>query len=639
MFCPNCGKELPEGSGICESCGASADISQTPPEGISQTPVEDSGLMPPADFIQPPPADNHPGEQAEEKIPDIYADYPQTDSALEPGKPRKKRRLALRIIAAILAAVVLITGIAVLGYYTFLPAKITLQVAQYFTLQKSWRQVDRSMARSRQLNDTLYENSLKADTRISFYLDSATLTSLGLGNLSEFLAGLMKDISIQTSTEVDLPNKKQNFSISLNYLNNPTLSLNGFLDNDRIGLSMPELSKKSIAGRFSDIPRLVEMYPEELKNYGLESLAGIDPWLLSSLSREVAVDSKDIKKLMETYGMLFVNNVEGKNMSIRRGKTTGVFGENTRCMEVTITLDQKAQLKLAETLLDTMRDDDTLYNAVFRNLAKALEMLLANNPAIDESMRLGNIGDLFGKSQFRLLLSTLKLSLDKNIFPEKADIKVYIDGLDVVKYELEIPLGTSDDIIRITYENLVNGDDSKTGFRMDIFSVGEHIIFYMNSDKKYDEKSDTQDSGFEFGLSGIDESDIRLKISSNQDIEGSNTVRGTVDLALDYTIDNSSGGLSLKADTLQVRNKNGLPESVDLTANISLNAPSVLEEPIELAFALESDIQYGVEVKTPAWAGSAIDLGTASKEELDSFVNEIYQTIDAIRQLAGYLTP
>ncbi|NLW03143.1 MAG: zinc ribbon domain-containing protein [Clostridiaceae bacterium] len=639
MLCPNCGKELPEGSGICESCGASADISQTPPEDISQTPMENFSQMPPADFIQPPSGENWPDEQSEDKTPDIYADYPLSDSAPEPEKPRKKKRLALRITAVILAAVVLITGIVVLGYYTFLPAKITLKVAQYFTLQKSWKQVDRSMARSRQLTDAFFENPLKADTRISYYLDPAALTLLGLGDISEFLAALMNDFTIQASTEVDLPNRKQNFSMSLNYLNNPTLSLNGFIDNDRIGLSMPELSKKSITGRFSDLPRLVEMYPEYLKDSGLESLAGLDPWLVSSLSREVAVESKDIRKIMQTYGMLFVNNVEGKDMSIMRGKTTGIFGEKIRCMEVAITLDQKAQLKLAEVMLDTMRDDDTLYNAMFGNLAKVLEMMFANNPALNRNMRLANIGDLFGRSQYNLLLSILKQSLNKNIFPEKAEIKVYINGLDVVKYELEIPLGTSGESFRITYENLINGNDSKTGFVLDSISAGEHVTIYMNSDKKYDEKSDTQDSSFEFGLSGIDESDIRLKISSNQDLEGSNTVRGTVDLALDYTIDNSSGGLSLKADTLHVRNKDGLPENVDLTANISLNVPSVQEEPIGLTLAFESDIQYGVEVKTPDWAGSAIDLGTASKEELDSFVNEIKQTIDAIRQLASYMTP
>ena len=89
-------------------------------------------------------------------------------------------------------------------------------------------------------------------------------------------------------------------------------------------------------------------------------------------------------------------------------------------------------------MLDTMRDDDTLYNAMFGNLAKVLEMMSANNPALNRNMRLGNIGDLFGRSQYNLLLSILKQSLNKNIFPERQNKGLH-NGLDVVKYELRSP--------------------------------------------------------------------------------------------------------------------------------------------------------------------------------------------------------
>ena len=143
---------LPEGSGSVNHA-ALLPISVRLPGRYQPDPMENFSQMPPADFIQPPSGENWPDEQSEDKTPDIYADYPLSDSAPEPEKPRKKKRLALRITAVILAAVVLITGIVVLGYYTFLPAKFTLKVAQYFTLQKSWKQVDRSMARSRQLTD------------------------------------------------------------------------------------------------------------------------------------------------------------------------------------------------------------------------------------------------------------------------------------------------------------------------------------------------------------------------------------------------------------------------------------------------------------------------------------------------------
>ena len=120
MFCPKCGKELAQAAKFCDKCGT------------------------PADFSQTPPVENTPNEPVEEKAPDIYADYPQTAPAApasEPEKPRKKR-LALKIIAVFLAAVVLISGVAVLGYHTFLPAKMTLKAAQYFSLQKSWQQLD-----------------------------------------------------------------------------------------------------------------------------------------------------------------------------------------------------------------------------------------------------------------------------------------------------------------------------------------------------------------------------------------------------------------------------------------------------------------------------------------------------------------
>ena len=78
-------------------------------------------------------------------------------------------------------------------------------------------------------------------------------------------------------------------------------------------------------------------------------------------------------------------------------------------------------MKLAEVMLDTMRDDDTLYNAMFSNLAKVLEMMFANNPALNRNIRLANIGDLFGRSQYNLSFPSWKQSLNKNIFPEKAE--------------------------------------------------------------------------------------------------------------------------------------------------------------------------------------------------------------------------
>ena len=618
MFCPKCGKELLQAARFCDACGTPADLSQTPPAGTT------------------------PNEPVEEKATDIYADYPQTAPAApasEPEKPRKKR-LALKIIALFLVAVFLISGVAVLGYHTFLPAKMTLKAAQYFTLQKSWQQLDQALTRTQQKVDALYDTSIKTDTKINLLMDSDFLSAFGLDKqTAELLVGFINDFTFQAVTEMDMPNKRENINISLNYLNNPMLSLNGFIDNDRIGLSLPELSKKGVAGRLKDLPRLVELYPEDLRYSGLDSLSGFDPWLSSSMAKEFTIDRKDLKKLMETYGMLFVNSIDSSDMSIKRGRTTQLFGEKISCQEVTITLDQRAQMDLIGSLLDTMKDDDVLYDAVFSKGAKILEMMASSNPLLAQGMRSADMQSLFSKSQIRMLLSSLKRSLSKDMFPKYMEIKVYIKGYDVVKYELELPLTTPGEKLIFSYENLIDGNESKKGFSIDVNSGGDHIAAYLNIDKQYDEKSDTEDLLVEFNadLAGSVPGNIHLTFNSDQDPNGAKEVKGKVNLALDFLINDQSGSFSIEADTRQVRNKNGLPENIEVIADISLDIPSALPQPVGLTTVFESDIQYDVTVTPPDWSESAIDLATASREELDAFIMEIMETIDSIMELARYM--
>lgn len=611
MLCPNCGKELPEDAVICESCGAPSDTVQAPPEG--------SGL----------------NEQADTGTPDIYADYPQTPS--EPQKPRKKK-LFLKITAIIAAAVILLAGVAVLGYYTFLPAKLTLKTAQYFTLKKAWKQTDQYMTLQEKKLDAVYNTPVKTDTKVSIKMDTGFLTALGLDEGSaELFVDFLDDFTFQAVTEADLPNRKENFDLRLNYLNNPMLSLNGFLDNDRMGVSLPELSQKRVVGSFRDIPRLIELYPEELSSSRVEALAALDPWLASRIRQETGFDRKDLKQLMDTYGMFLVNNVDSSNMSIRRNKATRLFDEEVRCQEVTITLDQKAQMDLVGSLLDTMRKDDLLYDAVFSKGAKILEIMVNSNPALAESLQGVNIASVFDKSQIRLLLSTLKLSLTKDMFFEEVVIKVYIEGLDVVKYEMEIPTDTPGGRCLFSYESLINDNASRDRYIFDIASDG--LSLYLGIDRQYDPKSDTKDLTFEINMSSArsDPGNFRITFKSNQDPDGPNRIKGRIDAVIDLQAEDNVINISFGADMKQVRNKDGLPENTEMIADLSTRYPPNLPEPLVITLVLESDFQYGVTVETPDWSADAIDLATASKEELDAFVTEIMETINSITQLLEYM--
>ena len=120
-------------------------------------------------------------------------------------------------------------------------------------------------------------------------------------------------------------------------------------------------------------------------------------------------------------------------------------------------------MDLIGSLLDTMKDDDVLYDAVFSKGAKILEMMASSNPLLAQGMRSADMQSLFSKSQIRMLLSSLKRSLSRDMFPEYMEIKVYIKGYDVVKYELELPLTTPGEKLIFSYENLIDGNESKRG--------------------------------------------------------------------------------------------------------------------------------------------------------------------------------
>lgn len=618
MFCPNCGKELLQDAKFCDACGA--------PTGLGQ-----------ASSVNDAANDQSTNEQqANMGSPDIYADHPQTAPELQ--KPRKKG-VFFKVLAIVLAAVILLAGVTVLGYYTFLPASVTLKTAQRFTVQKSWKQVDQALTRSEDKVDAFSDTPLKTDSRVSLQMDSYFLTQLGLNSsMAELLTGYLNDLGLKVTTEVDMPNKKENLNVSINYQNNPVLSLNAFLDNDRIGLSLPELSQKSITGRMSDLARLEELYPE-LQSVGLSSLANMDPWLSSQISQQAKVDHKDIQKLMETYGMFLVNHIDGSNMTIKRGGSTELFDEDIRCQEVTITLNQKEQLELMKDLLDTMKDDETLYNVVFSNASKVLELMAQSNPELAESMEEVDMQALLSESGIRMIFSSLKQTLTKDMFPEELVIKAYIKGLDVVKYEVEIPQATSDEKLLLSFENQINDDSSRNRISVDAVEGGNSVSVYLDFDQQYDKASDAEDFAivFNMDLSGSFEGNIKLTLNSAADPESANVIKRNVDGTLDYDLDGETGSFSLAADVTETRNRDGLPANYDITANMSLDAPSAMPQPLSLSVAIESDIQYDVTVETPSWAESAIDLGTASKEDLDGFFSDIMQTISNAMSLLNYM--
>ena len=76
MFCPNCGKELPDGAKFCSGCGM-----QTSPEAAAAETSELSGTQEPLESPKPPAAE--PGEMNLDEY------YTEEERRSEPQKSKK----------------------------------------------------------------------------------------------------------------------------------------------------------------------------------------------------------------------------------------------------------------------------------------------------------------------------------------------------------------------------------------------------------------------------------------------------------------------------------------------------------------------------------------------------------------------
>ena len=618
MFCPKCGHELEQGAKFCDLCGAATE------------PVETS-------------VDLAPEQTPAVKPPEIYADYPQTFP--EPLQHKKKKGIFLKIIAVLLIAVISVSAIAVLGYFTFLPAKYTLMTAEYMTVQKSYKQLDSSLSRLEKLTDAASKNSIKSQSEISFSVDPSVFAMSGLDQQTiDLIQQYLTNITFKTNVNADMKTKKENLSFGLNYQNNPVISINGFLDDKKLGFNIPELSKTSLVGEFKDLKRLEELYPESIAPGQLASLENQDPWISNDIRDEIQIKHTDIKKLMETYTMALVNNLQNSDMSIKRGQTTEVLGKEMSCQEVTITLDQKAQRDLLVSLLDTAKEDDNLYNLLFGNIIKMYDIMIKSNPTLADSLQGADLDTVLSQAQVKVLINQLKKSITADMFPEGMTVKAYIKGFDVVKYELEIPVSDNGENVVLTFENVMVGDSSNKKFTITANVAGDSVNAFVNIDRQYDKSSDTQDMAVEFNMDigGSATGNLNFKLDSKEDPVGKNTVKKNTNITLAYSSNDvipgvSKADLTITSDGTETRNNDGLPTGVDSKVDMSINIPDALPQPVKLSVAVKGTTAYGEKVETPDWSTSnIIDLSTATREDLDAYLKELTDTLNSLAALISF---
>lgn len=603
MYCNKCGNELPEGASFCTACGSQLNLT------TNSTPVSGS-------YSQPQPS----------------------PSSAESTKKPKRKASFLKVLVVILLVVALLSGVTVLSYFTFLPAKYTLLTAGYSSILKNYNNFDNNMEQYDKLVKQVLDETITSDTNLAFSVDKEVLEKLNAPPESiEMIEKSLKNVKIFITSALDTKNKKQTASLELNYLNNPLATANVYIDNTKFGFGIPELFEQTITGDLKELGNLYQLIPD-IDPSVLEQMQMTDPWSSYRILEDVKIDRKDIKKLMLDYSKEIINSIDDSDMSITRGKSTKVLGKSTSCQEVTIKLDQKAQKKIVENILKKLKNDNNAYNLTIGNIKKILN-ILGENEQFKQILNSANIEEILSKDKYKEALNTIIDNLDESSFPEKIVVKAYIKGLDIVKYTIDFT--TSDIGMLLSIERKTEEISFENQITLSANSNGEKIDFMLALKKDYDKSSDTSDYLVDLSAD-VDTSDNKTKMSfkfdSNENAKGKNAVDHKISSSL--LVDSATSyepikvEMSFNLDGTKTRNSKGMITAAEYKGDIGLSAPSKMPETLKLGFTADTEIEYGKKVEIPQ-PNKALDLSTATQEDFENIQYEIMEKLGALSSLMG----
>lgn len=618
MFCNKCGIELPGGASFCTTCGAQ-----------QIRPVDDSEAAPSL-------------EDGDITSPKISTPSQTPD---EPVNKPKKKGVFLKILAVFVLVVALISGVTVLGYYTFLPAKTTLLIAEYASVVKNYNAFDKFITLIDEKSyKPIYENSVKKDSELSLSTDAASLEQFGLPTeTTDLIIKGLHNISIKYGYSMDAKNKKETVDLGLSLQNNPLLTANIFMDDTKFGLGVPELFQKTIVGDFKSLDKLAEVFPD-IDPVLLESYKNMDPWMSVRIYNEVKIDRKDIKKFMIDYSKELINSVDSDDMSIKRGQSTLVLDKELKCQEVTIKLDQASQKEVVSKILTKLQDDQNTFDLTVGNLNKILDILGENEMYKQMFTEIG-IEDAISKEDYKQALVDFEASIDETSLPQELTVKAYIKGLDIVKVDFSFATDSPDNHVAFIIENSSKDLSFDQKYTLSTVTDGNSSNLVVDLKNDYDESSDTSDFNADFNMDmNMPDSvgSVNFVISSTEDPNGKSDVNHTVDSTLSFDITSyeapEQGEITFKLTGTKSRNDKKLVTASSYTGDIGLSMPDTISNPVNIGFAVNTTTEYGKAVTIPELTEDEIlDIAVAEQEDYEELMSEIYEKIGSLAVMLGSL--
>jgi hypothetical protein len=383
-----------------------------------------------------------------------------------------RKKTIILVLIIIPSLLLLIFGGALLGYYTFFPAKLKLQIAGYISTSRLFNCLDKNMDFLEQRYiSPLMESTIKKETKVGISPDEELLSFFLRPDEAEEVISHINKLALKFESKIDVKNRKQSVKAGLSYLLNPILTARISFDGNKFNFGVDELSNRTITGDMTDLGNLSYLFPFISDEYW-DMLENTDPWAWAKIAEKVEIDRKAVKKIILDYSREIISGIDSKNMTMKKQETE-VLDKKLSLSEITVRLDENLQKELASRIIEKLSEDEFVYSLTAGNMMKALDVL-SENRYYGELISDFGLTDIYSRDGFKNSLIQLKEEIQSASL-EEITIKLYIDGFDIVKCEITTDPDIESYISYISFDNRINGPSFESSLKISYGYDGEDI--------------------------------------------------------------------------------------------------------------------------------------------------------------------
>ena len=553
---------------------------------------------------------------------------------------KSKKKIISRLLIIIPSALLLAVGTAILGYYTFFPAKIKLMIAGYNSTTKLFNCIDKNMdlLKDRYFS-LLLEDTIKKETKVGISANEKLLSIfLTPEEASDSLQHINR-LALKCENQFDVKNRKQSLKLGLSYLLNPILTARTSLDGERFSFGVDELSNKTITGNISDLGKLSYFFPDVPRDYW-DMIENTDPWIGAKIIEGVEIDRKAIKKIMLDHSREIFASIDSKSMSMKKQKTE-VLGKELICQEIAIKLDEPTQKELVSKIIRKLSEDEHIYSLTAGNLIKALE-IISDNGYYRELIASYGLIDMLSRDDFKKNLSQIEEEILNASLPE-INLKVYVHGIDIVKYSLTPETGVSPGTEAETQftsficEQRINGPSFELGIITDSQQNNDKTSLHIRRD--FNQAKDLSNIELKLDIDKtlfISPAYCSISIKSVDELKDKNEVDLDFEASIEYDMPDviGKGRLNISFDGTKTKNSKKQVTRRDYKGTFTFDIPFISPDMHSMGFYYDTGAIFGEEITIPV-PDDVLDLKTATETDFNQLIEEIGEKIEALGRLTG----